>query len=108
VRLSETDSVAQIDITDTGGGISADFMSHLFERFRQAESATSSGGLGIGLALVRELVEAHGGTVAASSPGHGLGSTFTIALPLRIAHGGLAPASSSDPHVADRSPTALS
>jgi PAS domain S-box-containing protein len=73
-----------IHVTDTGHGISAEFLPHVFERFSQAEGdkRRSRPGLGLGLALVREMVHAHGGTVAANSPGAGKGSTFTITLPV--------------------------
>ncbi|MDX2243301.1 MAG: ATP-binding protein [Leptolyngbyaceae cyanobacterium bins.302] len=75
---------AQITITDTGQGIPADFLPYVFEQFRQESSATTRrfGGLGLGLAIVRYLVELHGGTVQADSPGEGQGSTFTVKLPL--------------------------
>ncbi|MBD2743520.1 PAS domain S-box protein [Coleofasciculus sp. FACHB-1120] len=76
---------AQIRVTDTGQGISADFLPYVFERFRQADGTTtrSHGGLGLGLAIVRHLVELQGGTVCAQSPGLGLGTTFIVNLPLR-------------------------
>jgi PAS domain S-box-containing protein len=78
---------AQIVVSDTGKGISPDFLPHVFEYFRQADSTTTRkfGGLGLGLAIVRHLVELHGGTVSAYSPGEGLGATFTIKLPLKSA-----------------------
>ncbi|MBD1832105.1 PAS domain-containing protein [Cyanobacteria bacterium FACHB-472] len=76
---------AQIQISDTGIGISPEFLPFIFERFRQADSTTtrSHSGLGLGLAIVRQLVELHGGTIKATSPGEGLGSTFTVQLPLQ-------------------------
>ena len=69
---------------DTGGGIPADFLPYVFERFRQADSGSKRryGGLGLGLAIVRHLVELHGGTVKAESPGEGQGATFRVSLPL--------------------------
>ena len=72
-----------IHIADDGAGIDAGFLPHVFERFRQADGSVSRehGGLGLGLAIVRHLVELHGGTVRAESPGLGKGSTFTVALP---------------------------
>jgi CheY-like chemotaxis protein len=75
---------AQIQISDTGSGISPEFLPYVFERFRQADSTTtrSQTGLGLGLAIVRQLVELHGGTVEVTSPGEGLGATFTVRLPL--------------------------
>ncbi len=74
-------------VQDTGRGIDPQFLPHVFERFSQAEGEEVRGvrGLGIGLAIVHELVEAHGGTVAAASPGQGLGATFTVSLPTRLA-----------------------
>jgi PAS domain S-box-containing protein len=84
VHLQRMYSEAQIVITDTGQGIKRDFLPFVFERFRQADSTTTRthGGLGLGLAIVRHLVELHGGTVEAASPGEAQGSTFTIRLPL--------------------------
>ena len=72
-------------VSDTGQGIAADFLPHVFERFRQADASTTRrhGGLGLGLALVRHLVEAHGGKVRAESDGPGHGATFTVSLPIR-------------------------
>ncbi|MBF2019019.1 MAG: response regulator [Hydrococcus sp. C42_A2020_068] len=75
---------AQITVTDTGRGISADFLPYIFDSFRQADGSTTRrfGGLGLGLAIVRHLVELHGGTISASSPGEEKGATFRIELPL--------------------------
>jgi PAS domain S-box-containing protein len=83
VRIEDDASSTRLVITDTGKGISADFLPHVFERFRQANSSVSrtEGGLGLGLALVRQLVEMHGGHVDVSSPGVGGGATFTVAFP---------------------------
>ncbi len=77
-------SYAQISVSDSGKGISPQFLPHVFEYFRQADSTTTRifGGLGLGLAIVRHLVELHGGTVRADSPGEGQGATFTVQLPL--------------------------
>jgi len=77
-------SYATIQVSDTGEGISPEFLPHVFDRFRQADSTTTrfSSGLGLGLAIVRQLVELHGGTVAAESTGKGQGATFTVKLPL--------------------------
>ena len=82
-----SNSYAQIRVTDTGKGISADFLPYVFDRFRQENSSTtrSHGGLGLGLALVRYLVEQHGGTVEAFSLGEDMGATFTVQLPLLVA-----------------------
>ncbi len=76
----------EIRVSDTGQGISKEFLPYVFERFRQADSSTTRkyGGLGLGLAIVRHLVELHGGSVVADSPGEGLGATFTVKLPLAV------------------------
>ena len=85
VRLERIDSQAQIQVGDTGQGISQDFLPYVFDYFRQADSTSTRafGGLGLGLAIVRHLVELHGGTVWAESPGEGQGTTFTVRLPLQ-------------------------
>ena len=74
----------EIVVSDTGQGISPDFLPHVFDRFRQADQKTSRqhGGMGLGLAIVRHLVEMHGGTVRANSDGEGKGATFTVMLPI--------------------------
>ncbi|HTS82990.1 MAG TPA: ATP-binding protein [Myxococcaceae bacterium] len=84
VSLAVCDGAATLTVSDTGQGIRADFLPHVFERFRQADTTVTRahGGLGLGLAIVRHLVELHGGTVAASSAGEGHGSTFIVQLPL--------------------------
>ncbi|PSB29147.1 CheR family methyltransferase [Chlorogloea sp. CCALA 695] len=84
VSLDCTASQAQIQVSDTGQGISAEFLPFVFERFRQANSTStrSEGGLGLGLSIVEHLVGLHGGTVSAASPGEGQGATFTVQLPL--------------------------
>jgi signal transduction histidine kinase/CheY-like chemotaxis protein len=88
VRLERIDSQAQITVSDNGKGISPEFLPHVFERFRQADSSSTRavGGLGLGLAIVRHLVEMHGGTVWAHSPGEGQGATFTVKLPIMVGH----------------------
>ncbi len=85
VQLECIESYVQIRVSDTGGGIAAEFLPHVFERFRQADSSStrSHGGLGLGLAIVRHLVELHGGTVSAESPGVGQGATFVVSLPMK-------------------------
>lgn len=82
--LKCTDSSVALTVSDTGEGIDPDFLPHVFDRFRQAEGSISrrQGGLGLGLAVVRHLVELHGGTVRAESEGKGKGATFTVELPL--------------------------
>ncbi len=84
IRLERADTDVQIRISDTGEGISAEFLPFIFDRFRQADGTSTRrhGGLGLGLSIVRHLVELHGGTVGADSAGEGLGTTFTIRLPL--------------------------
>lgn len=84
IRLEPIDSKVQIQVIDTGKGISADFLPHVFDYFRQEDSAITRqfGGLGLGLAIVRQIVELHGGTVAVSSAGENQGATFTVCLPL--------------------------
>jgi PAS domain S-box-containing protein len=84
VSLQRSGSSAELQVSDTGMGIDADFLPRVFERFRQAESPVtrSHRGLGLGLAIVRHLTELHGGTVTAESPGEGLGATFTVRIPL--------------------------
>ncbi len=84
LRARRTSSHIQIAVTDSGAGIDPGFLPHVFEPFRQAENPSTRvhGGLGLGLSIVRYLIEAHGGTVAAESAGRDLGSTFTVTLPL--------------------------
>jgi signal transduction histidine kinase/ActR/RegA family two-component response regulator len=86
IRLERIGSQAQITVSDTGKGISVDFLPYVFDYFRQADATTTRkfGGLGLGLAIVRHLVELHGGTVQADSPGEGQGATFTVRLPLLL------------------------
>jgi signal transduction histidine kinase len=84
VRVRRLDGRAEVTISDTGAGISPQFLPHVFETFQQADRGPSRprGGLGLGLALVRHLVELHGGNVRVDSPGEGKGTVFTIGLPL--------------------------
>ncbi|HEV7904502.1 MAG TPA: ATP-binding protein [Pyrinomonadaceae bacterium] len=84
VRLEREGAHAQLKVSDTGCGFPSDFLPYIFDRFRQADGSSTRrhGGLGLGLSIVRHLVELHGGTVSADSPGAGLGATFTIELPL--------------------------
>ena len=89
VRLERINSHVEITVSDTGKGISPEFLPYVFDRFRQADSSITRlhGGLGLGLAIVRHLMELHGGSVQAQSPGEGQGATFSLLLPVIIAHG---------------------
>jgi PAS domain S-box-containing protein len=83
IRLGRTDSNVEIAVTDTGKGIEPEFLPFVFDRFRQSDGSTTrrQGGLGLGLAIVRQIVELHGGTVSVTSAGEGKGANFTVALP---------------------------
>jgi signal transduction histidine kinase/ActR/RegA family two-component response regulator len=85
VRLRRAGSQVEIAVSDDGQGIAEDLLPQVFDRFRQADSSSTRrhGGLGLGLAIVRHIVELHGGTVAVASGGTGLGTTFTVSLPVR-------------------------
>jgi signal transduction histidine kinase/ActR/RegA family two-component response regulator len=89
VRLARVNSHVEIMVSDTGRGIEPDFLPHVFERFRQGDSRFSRehGGLGLGLAISRDLVHLHGGTIDAASDGVGTGATFRVKLPTMIIHG---------------------
>lgn len=97
VRLERVGANAQIRVTDTGRGIEPEFLPYVFDSFRQADSTTTRlfGGLGLGLAIVRHLVELHGGTVHAASPGEDKGATFVVQLPLKQGH---RPQAENSPH----------
>lgn len=84
IALNIRDSSAEVRVSDTGIGINPDFLSHVFERFRQQDSSSTRkyGGLGLGLAIVRHLIQLHGGEISAESAGQGRGSTFIVTLPL--------------------------
>ena len=98
LRLARAGHEVEIRVTDTGAGIAPEFLAYVFDRFRQADSTTTRahGGLGLGLAIVRHLVELHGGTVEATSPGLGGGATFIVRLPVRSA------VEMGEPHLAPR------
>jgi PAS domain S-box-containing protein len=89
IRLERADPYVDIVVSDTGIGIKPAFLPYVFERFHQAEAGTTrkTGGLGLGLAIVRHMVELHGGTVEASSPGDGQGAIFSVRLPVMAVHG---------------------
>jgi CheY-like chemotaxis protein len=86
VVLERVNSHLEISVSDTGVGIRPEFLPYVFERFRQADSSTTRtyGGLGLGLSIVKQLVELHGGSVRAKSAGEGQGATFIVALPLAL------------------------
>jgi CheY-like chemotaxis protein len=83
VRVREPDGRAELRVIDTGQGITADFLPHIFDRFTQGDNSTTrrTSGLGLGLTLAREIVALHGGNITAHSDGPGSGSTFTVSLP---------------------------
>jgi signal transduction histidine kinase len=85
VQLERLDSNLEVKVTDTGEGIGPDFLPYVFEPYRQPDESTTGQGLGLGLAIVRQLVELHGGTVRAESSGKGQGSCLTVSLPLMAA-----------------------
>jgi len=91
--LQRINSHVEISVTDSGAGINPDFLPYVFERFRQADGSTTRahGGLGLGLAIVRHLVELHGGVASADSEGLGRGATFTVRMPLMNAVGHQSP-----------------
>jgi CheY-like chemotaxis protein len=86
VLLQRINSHVELSVADTGCGVKPEFMPHMFERFRQRDNTTTRahGGLGLGLSIVKSLVELHGGTVSAASPGENLGTTISVHLPLSV------------------------
>ena len=88
VLLQRVNAHVELSVADTGCGVKPEFMPHLFERFRQGQNTTTRkhSGLGLGLSIVKSLVELHGGTVAAISPGENMGTTITVSLPLTVVH----------------------
>jgi PAS domain S-box-containing protein len=86
VKVDRATSLSQITVTDTGDGITSEFLPFVFDRFKQADGSMTRkhSGLGLGLAIARHLVEMHGGTIEANSEGEGQGSTFTVSLPLLV------------------------
>lgn len=108
LQAREVDSQVEIKVTDDGQGISQDFLPFVFDRFRQADSTTTRqhGGLGLGLAIARHLVEIHGGTIKATSDGTGKGSTFVVMLPRLGSSSKLSEAHRNGEMVQSGSPTA--
>jgi PAS domain S-box-containing protein len=88
VSLQRVNSHLEVCVTDSGQGIRPEFLPHVFERFRQGDASTTRrhGGLGLGLSIVKSLVELHGGSIRAKSPGEGKGATFCIELPIMVVH----------------------
>ena len=88
VLLERVNSHVEISVIDTGIGIKPEFLPHVFDRFRQADASTTRrhAGLGLGLAIAKHLVEMHGGSIRAKSPGEGQGATFTLTLPITVVH----------------------
>jgi hypothetical protein len=86
INLREVSDFAELTVSDNGQGISSDFLPYVFDRFRQAEggSRRRQGGLGLGLSIVKNLIEMHGGTISAESRGEGAGASFSMMLPLLI------------------------
>jgi CheY-like chemotaxis protein len=89
VVVERVNSHVEITVNDSGRGIKPEFLPHVFERFRQGDASTTRqhGGLGLGLSIVKQLVELHGGHVSATSAGEGLGATFVVSLPMVAVHG---------------------
>jgi CheY-like chemotaxis protein len=90
IAMERVNSHLELRISDTGQGIKAEFLADVFDRFRQADPGTNRrhGGLGLGLSIVKQLVELHGGSVDVASPGEGKGATFTVRLPVQVIHSG--------------------
>ncbi|MCC5619162.1 PAS domain-containing protein [Nostoc sp. CHAB 5836] len=109
ITLEAVYTHAEIRVSDTGIGIRADLLPYIFDRFRQGDSSTSktTQGLGLGLSIVRHIVELHGGTVQAQSPGEGLGTTIAIRLPLRSMPLEITPPTDLEPRVLPETPDTL-
>jgi signal transduction histidine kinase/CheY-like chemotaxis protein len=110
VKVSQGGGAVEVSVSDTGQGISKEFLPYVFDRFRQADSTTTRqhGGLGLGLAIARHLVEIHGGTIRAQSKGEDHGATFTIRLPLLEATVGSANGADQNQHKLAQSQQLLS
>ena len=100
VKVAQSGGAVEVSVSDTGQGISKEFLPYVFDRFRQADSTTTRqhGGLGLGLAIARHLVEIHGGTIRAESQGENSGASFTIRLPLLEAGAGAADVEDQNQH----------
>jgi CheY-like chemotaxis protein len=110
VNLRRVNSHVEISVADSGAGIRPEFLPYVFDRFRQADGSTTRkhGGLGLGLAIVRHLVELHGGFARAESGGEGKGSKFTITLPLMLAaEGQLGPSETAEKTIGARAMASL-
>ncbi len=107
IRLARAGANVEISVSDTGAGIDPEFLPHVFERFRQADGRITRrhGGLGLGLSIVRHLIEQHGGTVGAESEGEGRGSTFTVSLPSAPARVDADPVGRAQPTASETMPT---
>jgi len=101
IVMQTIEDYAEVRVTDTGKGIAPELLPHIFDRFRQGDSSTTKAdqGLGLGLAIVYHLVQLHGGTVQADSPGQGQGTTITVRLPLRASPQELTPPTPEEPAV---------
>lgn len=110
VKVSQGGGAVEMSVSDTGQGINKEFLPYVFDRFRQADSTTTRqhGGLGLGLAIARHLVEIHGGVIRAESKGEGRGATFTIRLPLLEASVGTMGVAEQNQHQLAQSPQLLS
>jgi CheY-like chemotaxis protein len=106
VTLACVNSHVELSVADTGEGIAPEFLPYVFDRFRQGDGTTTRrhGGLGLGLSIVKSLVEMHGGSVRAMSPGVGLGATFTVLLPVAATH---PPAAAGEPRLHPRAHRAV-
>ena len=107
VRLERVNSHVEINVSDTGQGIAPEFLPHVFDRFRQSDSSSTRrhGGLGLGLSIVRQLVELHGGTATVESPGAGAGTTFKVVLPLMSLHHEPSDVETARPLIGNHPPT---
>jgi PAS domain S-box-containing protein len=105
LRLERIGTTARISVRDTGPGISPALLPHIFDPFHQGENARRVGGLGLGLAIVRQIVELHGGSVRAESAGEGRGATFVVELPATADHGNVVQTPPTLPATADGPPS---